>query len=58
MADETIVINKKFIEGLKKAYDEAVNKMAQEFTYDGHEFNTGYAKYFLEFYAPKFNVKI
>ena len=53
-----ISINKQFIVGLKKAYDKAVTDKAESFIYDGHDFVTGYAKYFLEYYAPQFGVKL
>ena len=52
-----IAISKKFVEGLIKAYDKAKREGAAEFTYNGHEFMTSYAKYFIEYYAPKFNIK-
>jgi len=58
MATKGITINKAFIVGLKEAYDKAVKEGKEQFVYDTHDFVTSYAKYFLEFYAPKFNVKI
>lgn len=58
MSNQTIEINKQFIVNLKKAYDEAVRDKVVQFTYEGHEFVTSYAKYFLQHYAPKFNVKL
>lgn len=53
-----VYVNKQFIEGLKKAYERAVQQGASEFTYDGHQFITSYAKYFLQFHAPLFGVKL
>lgn len=52
-----IAVNKKFLEGMKKEYDKARTEKKDEFTYDGHEFITSYAKYFLTFYAPQFGLK-
>ncbi len=53
-----ITVNKAFIIGLKKAYDKAVADKVDVFVYEGNEFVTNYAKYFLEYYAPQFEVKL
>jgi hypothetical protein len=51
---EYIMISKAFIVGMEKAYNEALDKGATQFTYEGKEYVTSYAKYFLEFYKPQF----
>jgi hypothetical protein len=58
MEQKNIVVTKKFIEGLKKSYDAAVLKGLKQFTYNDHQFITAYAKYFVEYYAPIFNIKL
>lgn len=57
MGQPAITIDKSFIKGMKKCYDDAVKQNATGFTYDGHEFVTAYAKYFLQYYGPKFGLK-
>lgn len=57
MNNRNIVITKKFLEGLKKAHAAAKFAKQDSFTYDGYEFVTTYAGYFIEFYGPKFGVK-
>jgi hypothetical protein len=52
-----IAINKAFLVGLKEAYEIAVKNKRESFSHKGHEFVTSFAKYFLEYYCPQFNVK-
>jgi hypothetical protein len=42
---------------LKARYKQAVDAGEDSFTLDGHEFLTNYAKYLLEYLAPKFGDK-
>ena len=53
----SIVLTKSFLIGLKKAYDKAVKDGKPQFVYDGHEFVTTYAKYFLKFHGPRVGLK-
>lgn len=53
----SITIDKKYMQGLRKAYNKAVKEGKGQFKYNGNDFVTGYAKYFLEYYEPKFGVK-
>ena len=57
MGQVTLTIDRAFIKGLKKCYDDAVKQGADGFTYNGNDFVTAYAKYFLIFYGPKFGLK-
>jgi len=57
MGQQTSTIDKAFLIGMRKCYDDAVKQGAIGFTYDGHEFITTYAKYFLIFYGAKFGLK-
>ena len=52
-----ITIDKEYLKGLKIAYNKAVNEGQTEFKYKEKDFVTGYAKYFLEYYEPKFKNK-
>lgn len=55
---EYISLNKKTFRNLKLRYEEAIiNKQDKfDFTCEGitHQFNTSYAKYFIEYHEPKF----
>lgn len=57
MGQQPLTIDKQFLMSLRKAYDDAVKQGANGFTYDGHDFVTSYAKYFLIYYGPKFGLK-
>ena len=51
-----ITISKEYLQGLRKEYNKAVSNKADQFKYKGNDFVTGYAKYFLQYYEPKFNL--
>lgn len=44
------------MQGLRKAYNKAVKEGKDQFKYNENDFVTGYAKYFLEYYEPKFGI--
>jgi len=52
-----ISVNKEYMQGLRKAYNKAVKEGKDQFKYNENDFVTGYAKYFLEYYEPKFGIK-
>lgn len=39
---------------LRKAYSDAVEQKLDQFTFEGHEYVTGYAKYLLEYLDMQF----
>ena len=45
------------VKRLKTRYGEAVLKAEQEFTFEGRDYITGYAKYLLEYLENKLNVQ-
>lgn len=45
------------VKRLKSRYGIAVEKAEQEFTFEGREYVTGYAKYLLEYLENKLNVQ-
>jgi hypothetical protein len=45
----TIMFDKPKAQRLQKAYDAAVKAGADQFTFEGNEFVTNYAKYLLEY---------
>jgi hypothetical protein len=49
----TIILTKPDFIKLRKRYELAVKNKEEDFTFQGHEFYTKYAKYFLEYYEPK-----
>ena len=49
-----IVWNRPKFERLKKAYAQAVEEEAEEFTFDSNVFVTGYAKYLIEYLELRF----
>lgn len=51
-----ITVNKEYLQGLRKAYNKAVKDKADQFKYNDSDFVTNYAKYFLEYYEPKFGI--
>lgn len=51
-----ITVNKEYLQGLRKAYNKAVKDGLTQFKYKDSDFVTGYAKYFLEYYEPKFGI--
>lgn len=53
-----IVLTKSFLLGLQKAYEKAVKDGKTQFEYDGHEFVTTYAKYFIQFHGPRVGLKL
>jgi hypothetical protein len=54
MAKEMVEFDREKTERLREAYIAAVESDAEQFTFDGHEFLTRYAKYMLEFLDAKF----
>lgn len=51
-----IKVNKEYMQGLRKAYNKAVKEGLTQFKYKDSDFVTIYAKYFLEYYEPKFGI--
>lgn len=45
------------MQGLRKAYNKAVKEGKDQFKFKDADFVTGYAKYFLEYYEPKFGIQ-
>jgi hypothetical protein len=52
-----IIIDEKGIKRIRELYELAVQYGQESFIYEGHEFLTSYAKYFLEYYEPKLGVR-
>lgn len=52
-----ISVNKDYMQGLRKAYNKAVKEGKDQFKFKDADFVTGYAKYFLEYYEPKFGIQ-
>lgn len=53
MAVESIAFDKPMRERLRKAYVKAVDENAEQFTFEGNEYVTNYAKYLLEYLDMK-----
>lgn len=51
----TIDITPAYFKGFVEAYDKAQQSDAQSFTYEGNEFDTGYAKYLIEYIGTRFS---
>lgn len=52
-----IEVTREYLQALREAYEQAVKEGKSLFVFRGSDFVTGYAKYFLEFYEPKFSIK-
>lgn len=52
-----IEVNKEYLQGLRIAYNKATKEGADQFKYKGNDFVTAYAKYFLEYWEGRFNIK-
>lgn len=50
---DTITFDTRKREALRRAYGKAVEAKLEQFTFDGHEFVTAYAKYLLEYLDTK-----
>ena len=46
---KTITATPKFYHNLKKQYEKAVEKGEEQFTFEGNEYLTAYAKYLLQY---------
>lgn len=54
---QTIEMSREMIVKIKNGYFQAKKLHSESFMVAGKEFNTAYAGYFLEHYAPKFDVR-
>lgn len=53
-SSKEFVVTAEVYKRLKARYKQAVDAGETAFTFDGHELLTAYAKYLLEYLAPKF----
>jgi len=51
---QTINWTADMLKRLKAAHHKAVSSRADQFVFDGHDFDTRYAKYLIEYLEPKF----
>jgi len=49
-----MILTAKDLKKIRELYNLAVKYGQESFNYEGNEFLTSYAKYFLEYYEPKF----
>lgn len=49
MTNETISFTEKSLDEFKALYNGAVETGKEKFTFEGHEFFTGYAKYMIQY---------
>jgi hypothetical protein len=50
-----VVFNEKNFKVFKSEFDKSVQEKKEEFSFQGHRFVTGYAKYLIEYLEIEFN---